>query len=282
MGLWRTSSEDRRRRPFLTKETGIRLLEMFVGGIIFLVLLQVLLGFSVFDATFWARFWNSYTRGLVGTLVFTAIIIPVSVVIGFLGGWARVSRHRVASWPVAVYVDFFRGIPPLVLIIFAYLFGQDFLPPRVFGRGGAYTVAALALALHSGAYQVEIFRAGFQSIPRGQMEAAHAVGMGQWQSMRHIILPQTLRLSLPPLANEFATVIKDTSLLGVVGATEMFALAQEFQQQMVTFGIGPLVWVFSVWTSVALTYFVMTFLVTRVLLALEHRFHTPGLEALSL
>ncbi len=282
MGLQGASAESRRRRPFLTKENGIRLIEALIGAFVFLFLLQWLLGYSVFDGTFWSRFWNSYARGVVGTVLFTVLIIPTSVIIGFGGGWAMVSRHRILSWPFAVYVDFFRGVPPLVLIIFAYLFGQDFLPPRVFGRGAAYMVAALAIALHSGAYQVEIFRAGFQSVPRGQMEAAHALGMTQWKSMRHVILPQTLRLSLPPLANEFASVIKDTSLLGVVGATELFAQSQEFAQQMLVFGIGPLVWTIAIWTAVALSYFAMTFLVSRILLALEHRFHTPGLEAVSL
>ena len=114
------------------------------------------------------------------------------------------------------------------------------------------------------------------------MEASEALGMGRWQTMRYVILPQTFRLSLPPLGNEFATVIKDTSLIGIVGASEMVALGQEFNQQVLISGTGPLAWVFAVWTIMALTYFAITFLVTRLLLGLEHRYHTPGLEAISL
>lgn len=267
---------------YLTRRTGIRYLEMAVGAILFLILLQLALGYDVLDGGFWSRFAGTYARGFIGTLTYTAVVIPVSVVIGFFGGWARVTRHRVLSWPVAVFVDFFRGIPPLVLVIFAYLFGPDFLPQQLYSRGMALTIAALAIAFHSAAYQVEIFRAGFQSIPRGQMEAAEALGMSRWQTMRHVILPQTFRLSLPPLGNEFATVIKDTSLIGIVGASEMVALGQEFNQQVLISGTGPLVWIFAVWTIIALTYFAITFLVTRLLLGLEHRYHTPGLEAISL
>jgi len=142
-------------------------------------------------------------------------------------------------------------------------------------------LAAIAIAMHSSAYQAEIFRAGFQSVPKGQQEAAQALGLRPWQGMRHVILPQTFRLSLPPLGNEFAVLIKDTSILAAISGTELVAKSRDLLGILPASGF-PIVWIFAVWTVVALTYFVLTYSVTRGLRILERKFHTPGLEAISL
>ncbi len=241
-----------------------------------IVLLEEILGFSLLDPAFWPSFLPALRRGLVGTLGYCAVIIPAGFAIGFLGGWARVSRYRVLAWPIGAFVDFFRGIPPIVLIIFAFLFGPELLPQRGGGLAVGLNFSAFALALHTAAYQAEIFRAGFQSVPRGQMEAAQAIGLNRWQTMGIIILPQTFRLSLPALANEFATVIKDTSLLGALGAVELFSSGQEFSQLAPQ--TGEFGWVFAVWVVVSVAYFALTFAVTRGLLAVERRYRVPGME----
>jgi len=276
--------------PGFGRQAATRAGETVLGGVALLLVLQVVLDFSILDPVFWQRYGPTFASGVIGTLEFVALVIPVSVVLGFFIGWARVSRRRVLSWPVAMYVDFFRGMPPLVLVIFAFLFGARMIPEPFVSRFLAgvslrdvsVTAAAIAVALHSSAFQAEIFRAGFQSIPKGQEEAAMALGMRPWQTMRHIILPQTFRLSLPPLGNELAVLIKDTSLLAVVaGGTELVGRSQNFVGTLSIQGY-PLHWVFAIWTGVALSYFVMTFVVTRSLLALEKRFRIPGLESVSL
>src|SRR5205823_13729640 len=145
----------------------------------------------------------------------------------------------------------------------------------------AVGLAAVAIALHSSAYQAEIFRAGLQSVPRGQIEAAQTLGLRPWQAMRHVVLPQTFRLSLPPLGNEFAVLIKDTSLLAAIAGIELVAKSRDLLGILPASGF-PLVWIFAVWTIVALSYFIITFAVTRGLRFLERRFHAPGLEAISI
>ena len=251
-----------------------------MGGAVLIVLLEEVLGFSLLDGEFWSRFTPALQRGFVGTLGYFAVIIPTGFVIGFFSGWARVSRFRFLSWPVATFIDLFRGIPPIVLIIFAFLFGPELLPQRGGGLAIGLNFAAFALALHTAAYQAEIFRAGFQSVPRGQLEAAQALGLNRWQTMGIVVLPQTFRLALPALGNEFATVIKDTSMLGAIGAIELFAAGQEFSAQAPTTGL--FVWVFAVWVVVSAVYFVLTFVVTRGLLFVERKHRVPGMEVSAL
>ena len=277
--------------PIFSLSNAARIVEMVIGGLLLISIMSIVLKFDIRDPRLWAGYGPNFVRGFWGTLGYIALILPISVGVGFAAGWARVSGHRMLAWPAGAFVDFFRGVPPVVVILFAFLFGVDFIPLRVqlflqdvFGTSSnslPFTLAAFAVAFHSGAYQAEIFRAGFQSISRGQVEAAEALGMRHFQTMRSIILPQTVRLSLPPLGNEFAVLIKDTSLLGALGATELVGLSQEFTAQIPISG-GQIVWAFAIWSSVALTYFVMTFLVTRLLRLIERRFRTPGLDVMSL
>jgi len=269
-------------RPIVSRTRVVWAAETFVGVLFFIFLLQLLLGFNILDSRLWAIYWPAFGRGIWGTLWFTALILPLSVAVGFVLGWARISRFRSVAWPVAIYVDFFRGVPPIVIAIFAFLIGPSLLPQRFQSGTLGITVAAIALALHSAAYQAEIFRAGFQSVPRGQLDAAQALGMTPWQAIRHVVLPQALRLSLPPLGNEFAVVIKDTSLLAAIGARDLFGLALDAQQNLALTPGSDLRWFLILWTAVAIVYFVMTTAVTQLLLFLEHKFHVRGIEAISI
>lgn len=273
-------------RPSLSRTRVIRIVEIVAGTLVFLVLLQAILRYSLFDSRLWldpdVDYLGTFLRGIRGSLGYLALIVPLSLLLGFAFGWARVSRLKTFRWPVSVYVDFFRGVPPLVIVIFAFLFGPVFLAQRFGTRDAGLIVAAIALAMHSAAYQAEIFRAGFQSVPRGQLDAAEALGMRPTQAMQFVVLPQALRLSLPPLGNELALVIKDSSLLAAVGALELFGLSQDFTQVILFTQGSQLVWFLSVWTAVALVYFVMTYAVTRTLGILERRYHVRGLEALSI
>lgn len=269
-----------RLRSAFGREGALRAVEASVGAFVFLLIVQGLLGFDLTDIDFWERFQGTLWRGFLVTLYYTAIVLPVSFVIGFFAGWARVSSYRFLSWPVSVYIDLIRGIPPIVLVIFGFLFGPELLPERFRTQEVGLLFAALAVAAHSGAYQAEIFRAGFQSVPHAQLEAAQAIGLGRWRIMAYVVLPQAFRLSLPPLANEFSVLIKDTSLLGAIGAEELFANGSEFTSRIL-FGLGPVSWILAVWSTVALFYFILNYAVTRGLLLVEKWFRVPGMEGVA-
>lgn len=271
-----------RSRSLVSRTSLVWAAETLVGAFLVLLLLQLLLGLRFDDPDLWNIYWPTFLRGISGTLGYVAIILPLSVAVGFVSGWSRVTHFRVLAWPVSVFVDFFRGIPPLVIVIFASLLGPSLLPERLQGRTLGQAVAAIALALHSAAYQAEIFRAGFQSVPRGQLEASQALGMTPSQSMGYVVLPQALRLSLPPLGNELAVVIKDTSLLAIIGGIDLFGVSLDVQQNLLLTPASDLRWFLIMWTAVAVVYFILTTVVTQILRFLERRFHVRGIEAISL
>lgn len=233
-----------------------------------------------------------YAQEIVGTLFsalgltvqFVAFVIPAGFVLGFFMGWARTSSSWFLRALGTTYVEFFRGMPPIVLVFFSWLIATLVLR-RYLGiedpSGPAFAVGIFALALHSGSYQAEIVRAGILSVPTGQLEAADAIGLTRWQAMFRITLPQAFRVSLPALGNEFASLIKDTSLLTVIGAFEL-------SQTGLLLVIDALIdrqdfnLIFIVWTEIALLYFAVTFLVTRAVRGIENVFKVPGLEAAQL
>lgn len=216
------------------------------------------------------------------TLMYSSVVISVGLGVGFLIGWARTTSSWFLRSFGATFVEFFRSMPPLILIAFAALISffvvRRFIPIlNPFEVGLA--AGTLALALHSSAYQAEIVRAGILSVPAGQSEAAEAIGLRKAQIMARITLPQAFRVSLPALGNQFASDIKDTSLLSAIAALELSwrgtslvssAIAQDFNL------------VFIVWTEIAVIYFVITFVVTRIVRAVENQFKVPGLEAAQL
>jgi polar amino acid transport system permease protein len=265
----------------LSQRAVVRVVLKIAGAILFLLILGVALNFSLLDEVFWSRYADSFRIGILTTLRFVVIIIPLSLIIGFSFGWLRISRYRTLAWPVAVYVDFFRGVPAIVVVIYASIFGSAFLAFRFTGKEVGLTVAAIALAFHSGAYQAEIFRAGFQSVPRGQVDAALAIGMRPSQAMLHVVFPQALRLSLPPLGNELAAVIKDTSLLAILGALDLFGVSLDFIQAVFLQPGASVFWLITMWTAVALAYLVMTTAVSQLLLFFERKYHVRGLEGVS-
>jgi ABC-type amino acid transport system permease subunit len=169
-----------------------------------------------------------------------------------------VQRQRLISVPAATYVEVMRGTPLLVQILFIY-----FVLPAFGVNLPAVTSGILALSLNSAAYVGEIFRAGILSIDAGQMEGARALGMTYWQAMRHIILPQTFRRVVPPLTNEGIALLKDSSLVSVIGLTELARTGQELASRYA----APL----TIWPLVALLYIALTFPLTRMAQYLERR-----------
>jgi polar amino acid transport system permease protein len=270
-----------RRLALFTGQALLRIGLAAGGGLLFLVLLQSQLQFNVFDPVFLSTFQRLFLNGLVNTLYFTAIVIPSGMLIGLFTGWARVTKFKFLSYPATAFADIVRGIPALVLVLFAYFFGPFILPGLLGSTDAGRFFAAMALALHTGAYQAEIFRAGFQSVPRGQLDAALSVGLSRPQSVGSIVLPQMFRLILPPLGNELATVLKDTSLLGAIGAMELFASARS-ATQFAIYNFGRFDYVFSIWTVTAMLYLGLTLVLSKSLQYVEKRYSVPGLGSVNL
>jgi His/Glu/Gln/Arg/opine family amino acid ABC transporter permease subunit len=167
------------------------------------------------------------------SLAFFAEIIGITL--GLVLALMKIAPSRLLSFPAQIYIDLFRGTPFLVQLIIIY-----FTSPLIGLRFTSLFFAGLvALALNSAAYVAEIFRAGIQSIDKGQMEAGRASGLTYAQTMRHIIVPQAFRRVIPPLTNEFVTLVKDTSLVSVIGLAELLREARVLQSA--TFNGTPLI-----------------------------------------
>lgn len=172
--------------------------------------------------------FNNFDTLLQAFLVTIALALCaelLGIVLGLVLALMKIGRTRILSAPAQVYIDVFRGTPLLIQIIFIY-----FATPNIGIRIESLFFAGLvALTLNSAAYVAEIFRSGIQSIDRGQMEAGRASGLTYAQTMRFIIVPQAFRRVIPPLTNEFVMLIKDTSIVSVIGLEELLRSARVLQ-----------------------------------------------------
>lgn len=196
-------------------------------------------------------------RGLGMTLLLSIVIVPMGVVSGAIVAMLYSLRRRWLNGLLIAYVDFFRAFPPLVLLLFIYgglpFLGLD-LP--------LFATVALAFLLNTSSYYGEIFRAGIESIPRGQTEAARSTGLSGWQTMLYVTLPQATRNVLPDLIGNTLEVIKLTTLASVVGFTELLNNARN--AQALTYNATPIV-------VAALAYLVLLWPLVRLVSRLEHK-----------
>jgi polar amino acid transport system permease protein len=156
-----------------------------------------------------------FLQGWLATIAISIAALVLSVIIGLLSALARRSRFLPLRYFAAIYVELVRGTPLLVqILIFFYVVADAF---HVQNR---YVVGTLTLAVFSGAYISEIFRAGIESIGKSQLESARAIGLTKAQTYRYVIFPQALRQTLPPLAGQFVSLVKDSSLLSIVAINE--------------------------------------------------------------
>ena len=194
------------------------------------------------------------------TVKITVMSVALGIIIGLIAGVARVSRVKPLQMITACYVNFFRGTPLLVQIFIIY-----FLLPIITGhRMDPLAVAITARGINSGAYIAEIFRAGIQSIDAGQMEAGRSLGFSWLETMRYIIVPQAFKRVVPPLGNEFIALLKDSSLVSVIGFEELTRRGQLI--------IARTYASFEIWTCVALIYLAMTMLISQLVAYLERRY----------
>lgn len=208
------------------------------------------------DLAFIAEWWGFivygagtpevFRVGLMMTLYISTLSIIGAVILAFFGALGRLSKNPIAYGVATFYVSFIRGTPFLIQI-FLLFFGlpqiNQQLNQLIPGFEKQYPLISsllllpavptgiLALAINYGAYMTETFRAGIQSISKGQREAAYALGMTPWQTMRLIILPQALRVVIPPIGNEFIAMTKDSALVSVIGVQELLWRAQKVGQQ---------------------------------------------------
>lgn len=205
--------------------------------------------------------------GLVNTLIISLWATVIGIVLGMVVAIMGISKTRWLRYPARVYTDIFRGLPAILTIL---LIGEGFarFSQQLFGPS-PYPLGILALSLIASAYIGEIFRAGIQSVDRGQLEACRALGMGYGSAMRLVVVPQGVRRVLPALVNQFIAIVKDSSLvyfLGLlVGERELFRVGQD--AAVLTGNLSPLV-------LAGLFYLVITVPLTHLVNYFDNRFRT--------
>jgi len=195
------------------------------------------------------------------TIKITLLSVAFGILIGLVMGILRISRLAPLRLLAKVYIDFLRGTPLLVQIFLVYFA----LPVLIGHRVDPYFAAILSCSLNSGAYVAEIIRSGIQAIDRGQMEAGRSLGMTWMQTMRYIIVPQAVKQVIPQLGNEFIALLKDSSLVSVIGFEELTRSGQLIIAR--TYGSVE------IWLCVALIYLAMTLSISRLVTFLERRFN---------
>ncbi len=203
--------------------------------------------------------------GLALTIQYAVVAIILMVVIGLIAALMRLSKLAPMRWIASAYVEIFRSTPLLVQLFFIVLGLPAILPVNQWFGQLMYPIlsAALTLSLNEGAYVTEIIRAGILGVDRGQKEAALSIGMTDFQTMRYVVLPQAFKRMIPPLVNQAAQTVKDTSLLAPVGVAELV-----YKGEIV---IAATFASFTIWSLVAALYFVIIFSVSKCSAYLERR-----------
>jgi polar amino acid transport system permease protein len=201
--------------------------------------------------------WPILLQGLIMTAGLSLLVVPLGAVGGAVLAMLSTVRNPWVRWPLMAWVDFFRAFPPLVLLIFLYA-GLPFAGLEL----GAFGCVAIGFFLNTGAYYGEILRAGIESVPAGQSEAARSTGLTRLQTMAWVVLPQAVRNVLPDLVSNTLEVVKLTSIASVVALPEL--LYQARQAQSVTYNPTPIV-------AAAIIYFLLLWPVVRLLSRLENR-----------
>jgi len=195
--------------------------------------------------------------GILVTFKVTVGAIALATVFGLITGLGRISRNRLINGIASLYVEVIRGIPLLVQIFYIYYaLGRFVKIPDILS-------AIIAMAVCYGAYMGEVFRAGIQSIPKGQMEAALSLGMTRGQAMGHVILPQAFKVVLPPVGNEFIALLKDSSLVSILAVADLLRRGREFASESFTY--------FETYTVIALIYLIITLFFSKLIGIMEER-----------
>jgi polar amino acid transport system permease protein len=227
--------------------------------------LGIFVGYSVLTSEAYLKVIDFVLEGVKLTLQTTVMAFALALILGLLGGLGRVSKNPILYAIATLYVEVIRGLPMLVIILYmGFVIG-----PRIRdATNGAFNPPMLqraiaALGFGYGAYLTEVYRAGIQSIHRGQMEAARSLGMTYFQAMRYVILPQAFRVILPPLVNDLSALLKDSSLIAVIALPDLLQMGRLYASR--TFRA------FEPYNTVALLYLVMTITLSSLSRVLERR-----------
>ena len=228
----------------------------FFGALVLLIILPV-----VSPKPYWDII-KFVPDGILRTFEVTVFSIILALGIGLVAGLGRISRVTIINRIATIYVEVIRGIPLLVQLFYIYFaLGQFLQLPRL-------VAAIIAMSVCYGAYMGEIFRAGIQAVPKGQMEAALALGMTRAQALRKVILPQTFRIILPPVGNEFIALLKDSSLVSILAVSDLLRRGREFASVSFQY--------FETYTIVALIYLVVTLFFSKLVAIMETRMSNRG------
>jgi polar amino acid transport system permease protein len=241
-----------------------------------LIALAVVLALAVdwesVRANFWAPSADENWHDLIwigarNTVIYTAIAFSLGLCLALVLALMKLSDVLVYRWLATAYIELFRGLPALLTILlmaFGVPIAFDWRPP-----GGLAGAGVLGLVVVAAAYMAETLRAGIQAVPKGQVEASRSLGMSATRTYVHVVIPQAFRLIIPPLTNEFVLLVKDTSLLAIVGATidsrELINVARDLTGSGVTAGTSTAL------TQAGLLYLVITLPLTRLVAWLEQR-----------
>lgn len=224
-----------------------------------------------FFITLWKRFsksfleqerWKLYFEGLGNTLIIAFVATLIGITIGVLFAMIKYVNKRTGKLKVlnkiaSVYITVIRGTPVVLQLMILYFI-------VFYGWNNGIMIGAITFGLNSGAYVAEIARAGFESVDDGQMEAGRSLGMSTWQTMRHIIIPQAIRNCLPPLFNEFITLVKETAIVGYVGIMDLGKIPGLIQSRTFDY-LFPLL-------IAAVLYLAVVIVLTKILHVIEKHF----------
>lgn len=261
-------TDHKRKHPVIQMTDGVLIPRKGDGHVLnswritFFSALALLAGLIIFKPQPYRDIFMVVIKGAPVTFQVTILAIMGAIVIGTLTGLGSVSKRRWVNMVSGVYVELIRGIPLLVQLIFIYYAMGRFF--RVQGM----VAAVVALSICFGAYMGEIVRAGIQAIPRGQMEAAIAVGLSRGQAFRYVILPQTVKVILPAVGNEFISMLKDSSLVSAIALSDILRKGREYISRTFLSLETMLV--------VALVYLIITLILSRLVGMLEERLHKNG------
>ena len=245
-----------------------------------IMLLGVLAVWSVVREEDYRIIFRAVSRGIVTTLYVSVIAYVAAAAVGLLFGLMRASHRRVLREAASVYIEVVRGVPMLVILYYVAfvaapaavvlinrlaepLIAAGWMEPLSVRRVDFVWRAIIALTIGYSAFLAEIFRAGIEAVPRGQLEAALSLGMSRRQAMLHVVLPQAARTVLPPLGNDFVAMIKDSALVSVLGVGDITQQAKVYSASSFRF--------FETYNTVAFLYLVMTIGLSILVRALERR-----------
>lgn len=221
------------------------------------------------------KYKGYFLQGIGFTMLIALAGTTIGLAIGLITGIVRTipssknpvirALMKIVNFIISVYVEIFRGTPMMVqsMVIFwgyAFMNGGQTLP--------LIPAGIFIVSINTGAYMAEIVRGGIISIDKGQFEGAYSIGMNHWQTMINVIIPQTMRNILPAISNEFVINIKDTSVLNVIGVTELYFFTAK---------ISKMTWsIFETYVVACIIYFILTFTITRILKYAEHKIDGPS------